>query len=337
MAAESKQKKEAAKPTAAAAEQVHVGDGGKLPHARRLRQLRKPRVGKKTRLALYALVVVIVLGGGYWLAKDVFHIGEKVYAQAAGHKVYKKEIDQLRGSTNTKGLSDHDVATVLANKYLYQAMAKKAGITVTDQDVEDQYPNVSPNHPNAYVWQDDVNGTYASQLMAYNTGLYKGKVLVAYFNRYVAFQSSLLPERQALEPLIGNQAAIAADRKYASTFINKMYNQLKSHKITFDQAIQAQKKDPTLGNSVYSPQSGSFDTSNPYLGGTVLVGPKSAQAQLAKMKAGQLSKPFVVSVRNSWKDPNVTAPAYYLVVQMDYSKSSHSGLTWDKYLAQQQN
>lgn len=333
---ESKPKKDTVKPVAAepAAGKIQVGDGGKPPHPRRLRQLPKPRVGKKTRFAAYAVAAVIIVGGGWWIAKNEFHIGEKVYAQAAGHKVYKKEIDQLRGKT--KGLSDHQVATVLANKYLYQAMAKKAGLTINDKDVEAQYPNVSPTKPNAYVWQDDVNGTYAIQLMAYNTGLYKGEALVAYFNRYVAFQSSLLAERQALDPLIGNQAAINADKKYAYNFITKLYNQLKRHQITFDEAIQQEKSDRTLGNDAYSPQSGPFDTSNIYLGGTILVGPKSAQSKLASMKAGQLSKPFVVNVSNSWKDPKITAPAYYLVVQLDYSKGSHSGLPWSKYLPQQQ-
>jgi hypothetical protein len=297
------------------------------------RRLKVPKPNKKGFL-LALLILIILIAGGLFIKKS-FHIGEKVYAQAAGHKIYKEDIDKLRG--NVKGVSDHDVATVLADKYLYEAMAKQGDIQVSDQDVATQHPDANKQkNSNKYVYQGDVNITYQDKLIAYNTGLYKGKVLVAHFSRHIAFQSPYIDIQRITNPLLGNKTAIAKDKKYAHDFITKLYKQVKDNKISFDQAIQIEHKDPVVGENGYQTEShsGSFDTSNIFLGGTALIGPKSIQHKLASMKAGQLSEPFTVTVPNAWKDPKITTESYYLVVRMDYTKGSHSGLSWKDYLAQ---
>jgi hypothetical protein len=282
-------------------------------------------------LACIAVVVIVVLVIGY-LVKP----GQKVYAEAAGHKIYKKDIDNLIGGT--KGVTYHQAATVLANKYLYDAMTQKAGIKVTSQQIKAQYADIdSQRTHNSYVYQDNVNNVYYDQLMAYNQGLYKGKVLATNFSRYIAFQSPYIDIQKITNPLLGNQAAVNKDKQYAHDLITNLYNQVKSKKITFDQAIQIEHKDPQVGENAYptEPHSGSFDTSNRFLSGTNLLLPPSIQPKLARMKAGQLSTPFAVRVQNAWKNPKITTETYYLVVRMDSTKGSHSGLTWDKYLSQQ--
>jgi hypothetical protein len=301
--------------------------------SRPARTFHMPKISKKN--LLYALLVVIVLAGGWLVLRSVFHIGEKVYAQAAGHKIYKENIDSLIGST--KGISNHDAATVLANQYLYQAMAKEAGIVVIDKDVAAQYPDINYQKAhNKYAYQSNVNTVYFNKLAAYNSGLYQGKLLVANFSRHIAFQSPFLDIQEATDPLLGNPAAVAADKQYAHDFITKLYNQVKTHQITFDQAIQMEHNDPQVGLKAYQTlsHSGPFNTSNVYLGATGLIMPKSIQSKINNMKAGQLSAPFVVRVSNSLRDKNVTTDSYYLVVQMDSTKSSHSGLTVNQYFAQ---
>jgi hypothetical protein len=293
-----------------------------------------PLITKK-RLAV-CLVIVLASIGLWLLAHNVFHVGQKVYAQAAGHKIYKADIEGLVG--NTKGVSDHQAAVVLANQYLTEAMAKKADVTVTNKDLIAHYGTslAAEKGNNRYAYQAQVNNVYFDKLIAYNAGLYQGKLLVANFSRHIAFQSPFLDIQKATDPLMGNPAAVAADKKYAQDFITKLYNQVKSGQITFDQAIQQEHNDSVVGKQAYQtlPHSGSFNTSDVSLGGTALVLPQSIQPQISAMKAGELSKPFVVSVNNSLTQKGVTTDSYYLVVRMDATTGGKSGLSYDQYLAQ---
>ena len=105
---------------------VKVGDGGQPYHLRKI--LNKLKINKK--LTFITVTILILLIGWAHFGQ---HVGEKVYAEAAGHKVYKSDTKSLIG--NNKGINDHDAAVVLADKYLTQAMAKQANITVTNQDI----------------------------------------------------------------------------------------------------------------------------------------------------------------------------------------------------------
>jgi hypothetical protein len=286
----------------------------------------------KKRSSIAVIIIVLVVGWAHF----GLHIGEKVYAQAAGHKIYKHDINDL--IDNTKGITDRQAATVLANKYLYEAMAKKAEITVTNKDIVAQYPDVNAKSTTKFARQSDINNVYYNQLSAYNTGLYKGELIATNFSRYIAFQSSFATaaNQGVNNPLMGNQTAIDADKKYAQNLITSLYDQIKSGKVTFDQAIQIEHNDPRVGLKVYPTlaHSGPFNTSNVYLGATALLAPQSIQPKIAGMKTGQLSKPFAVSVSNSTGKANKsTVDSYYLIVHMDYTKGSHTGLTFAQYLA----
>ncbi|HVV25466.1 MAG TPA: hypothetical protein VHC21_00330 [Candidatus Saccharimonadales bacterium] len=310
---------------------IKVGSGGQAAGKRWWRG------GRPTKRALFIftaciLLVVIIILAVVYIAKP----GQKVYAQAAGHKIYKKDVDNLIGTT--QGVTAHQATVVLADKYLTEAMAKKAGITVGDSDVTAKFgPSiVSQKNTNKYVYQSDLNSVYFDKLLAYTEGLYKGQLIVANFSRHIAFQSPALGLQEASDPLMGNASAIAQDKQYADNFITNIYNEIKTHKITFDQAIQEEHDDPQLGLQAYQtlPHSGSFDTSNIFLPATPLILPKSIQGKIHSMKAGQISAPFVVSVNNSLTKKNVTTDSYYLIVKMDSTKGGNSGLTYAQYLNQ---
>ncbi len=309
---------------------------GNSVQAKPTRRFNLPKISKKN--SLFVLLTVLVLIGGWIFISNTFHIGQKVYAQVAGHKIYKQDVQDLIG--NTKGVSDHQAAVVLANKYLTEDMAKEAGITVSNQDVVAQYgPSTNAQKTNDKIaYQSKVNNVYFDKLLAYNAGLYKGKLLATNFSRHIAFQSPFLALQEATDPLMGNPAAIAQDKEYAQNLITNLYNQVKAHKITFDQAIQIEHNDPQVGLKAYQtlPHSGPFDTSNIYLGANALIAPQSIQAIMGDMKAGQLSKPFVVGVSNSLAGTGTqsTTDSYYLVVQMDSTVGGHSGLSYSQYLAQ---
>ena len=75
---------------------------------------------------------------------------------------YKKDIDDLIGIS--KGVSDHTAARVLANEYLYQAMAKKADITVTNKDLVAEYPSINSKSTTKFSRQSEttITSTIAS-------------------------------------------------------------------------------------------------------------------------------------------------------------------------------
>lgn len=309
-----------------------VGDGGQ---GTKLGRFRRPVITKK-RLFL-GLAVVAGLVAVAVLLTSVAHIGQKVYAEAAGHKIYKKDIESLQVVDGRKtGVTDHQAATVLADKYLSEAMAKQEGIKVTQVDIVAAYGSSINDQKkmNPYGYQNLVNQLYFSDLNEHNVGVYQGKLLVANFSRYVPYQSGLLAQQKAAESKLGDPAAIAQDKQYAQKFINNLYNQITAKKITFDQAIEMEHNDPVVGqNSFYSTQQHSGPFNGP-IGQVGLLAAHSIRDKVTSMKAGTLSKPFVVRVSNSATDANSTAESYFLVVQMDKVSGGSNGMTFDQQLKQ---
>lgn len=292
--------------------------------------LKKPDLKNKKFYAVLLAVAVVLIG---WLAfGDKLHKpGEKVYAEVAGHKIYKSEIDDLIGK---RKINLHDAAQVLADKYLVQELAKEQGISIGDQDIEKEYKTKYGKVPkdyktkNKYAYQQDVNQLYLTKLRAYNNGIYKGKLLIANFSRHVAFQPTL-PEDELSDPKLGNPTAIAKDKEYAKNLITKLRNDVESGKITFDEAINIEHNDPEVGEHAYPTvaHSRSFDTS--YFTDSILS-VDSIKEKVSKIKSGELTEPFVVKVPNSF-DGKSTAESYFLVIKMDES-SGGSGMNFQEYI-----
>ncbi len=299
-----------------------------MPATRRLRRPKLPRVRKKTLLAAF-LIVILVVAGSIFVASKL-HIGQKVYAQAAGHKIYKQDVEDL--IDNNKSISDHDAAAALADKYLTEAMAKNAKVTVTDQDLVSAYGKDinTQKTEQKYYYQQKVNQLYLKKLSAYNVGIYKGEYLITSFSRNIPYPSPLLVENEAANPDLGNPKVIAADKKYADDFITSLYNKITAHKISFDQAITAEHNNPQVGVKAYptSPHSGPFDTSNGYQS---ILSADVTRQKLVGIKAGTITKPFLAGT-SSGSDKG-TSGSYYLVVRMDESKGG-SGLSFTQYLQQ---
>ncbi len=292
----------------------------------------RPRLPANRAIFAYILLAVIVLAVGWLIVKKELHVGEKVYAQAAGHKIYKQDIEDLVG--NNKGISDHDAAKVLADKYLIKAMAKGKDIAVTEKDLVVQYGSATTGQKesNKYAYQNKENQLYFQKIQNYNYGIYKGKYLIGNFSRNVEFHPQL-PEDKIINPNLGNPAAIAKDKKYAQDFLTQLYNQVKSGKITFDQAMQKERNNPRIGVKAYPslPHSGPFDTSNGP--NYPALKPASIRQKINDIEADEVTAPFVVRVGNSLEG-NSTAESYFLVIDMDKSSHSYTSVYFTQYLEQ---
>jgi hypothetical protein len=327
MAAETKKKSASSDNDAS---EVKVGGTEAPARLGSLRSVNLP--ASRSKKVLLGLIVIVVLGVGFWLVYDKTHFGEKVYAQAAGHKIYKQDVENLIGKN--KGISNHDAAEILADKYLYEAMAKEQGIKVTDNDIEAAYGSSinQQKTQNKYAYQSRVNDLYYAKLQAKNQGVYKGYLLVGQFSRNIELRPQ--PKDPAYPTNIGNPVAIAADKQYAKDFITNLYDQIQARKITWDQAATMEKADLEIGTNMYPSlsHSGPFDTAK-NLNSSVLV-PTSAQVQIQKLKAGQTSKPFVVTVVSTVGNENKSFESYYLVVRMDSSSGGGSTQTFVQEVTQ---
>jgi len=284
-------------------------------------------------MALIIIFLIVAVVAGVLIVDHEAKPGQKVYAEAAGHKIYKKDVDALIGST--PHVSEHDAAVVLADKYLTEAMAKENSVTVTEKDIEaasdgSNINQMKKNYP--YAYQTLVNQVYFNTLSANNQGSYTGKFVVANFSRYVPYQSPLLAQKKAEDPNIGNSAAIAADKKYAYDFITSLYNQIKAGKITFDQAIQMERNDPVVGLKGYATQTQSGTFNGP-LDQNGLLSATSIRKYMESLKPGQITKPFVVRSSSSMYDKS-TAESYYLMVELDKKSGGNSKISFSQELSQ---
>lgn len=286
---------------------------------------------KKKKIIIGVLVAAGLLIAGWLLYDNKVQKGE-LYAESAGHKIYKQDVEDLIG--DSEDISDHDAAKVLADKYLSEMLAEDQGISISDQEITEEYgPSIEKQKSNEkYAYQNKVNELYFNKLADYYRGSYKGKLLVAHFSRNIAFKDPLLKERKMLNKNLGNPAAIARDKKYAREFITKLQNQITSGKITFEQAIKKEHKDPVVGTKAYRSlsHSGVFDTSK-LLDTNGLVESLGAKDQVSSIEPGQTSEPFITRI------PGVSGSAgesYFLVVRMDEAAGGGNDMGFNQYLEQ---
>jgi hypothetical protein len=280
---------------------------------------------------VFVLFALVVLAAGWLLFGDKLQKGQ-LYAQAAGHKIYKQDVQDLIGKT--EGISERAAAEVLADKYLTEAMAKEQGITISDKDIELAYgPSIKKQKTrDKYSYQLQVNQLYFDKLQAKNQGIYKGELLVAHFSRYIALQPLTAADKKAI-PKMNDPSAIAQDKKYAEGLITRLYDRIKAGELTFAQAAKIERKNPIVGLNMYPAlsHSGAFDTSkDPNL----LLNAASIRQRVSEIKPGEITEPFVVKVSDSTGGNEKTFESYFLVVKMDETSGSYMGTDFNQYLEQ---
>jgi hypothetical protein len=292
--------------------------------------IKKPSFRSKKTIAIGVIVIAAIVAGGWFILNKTGKTGngQKVYAEAAGHKVYKKEIDDLIGKH--KEVTEHQAAQVLADKYFTEALAKERGITVTDKDLTAQFGKgaLKQKMDYKYAYQNKLNQVYFTKLQANDQGIFKGKYLIANFSRHIPYKSPLLKEDEARDSLLGNSKAINRDKAYAKNLMDDLYSKINSGEITFNKAISIEQNDPVVGKSVYPTlaHSGAFDTSQGSLSGFVDI-------NSLNIKAGQTSKPFVIKASDS-ADGKSTVESYYMIVRLDSAQGGGAKIGFKSYIEQ---
>lgn len=285
------------------------------------------KLSKNTWLVISGVLLIVIVG--LWVVNNGTP-WNKPLAEVDGRKIYKSDVKKLmKGSEHA---SEYGAAVILADKYLTEAMGKKYNVTISDEDAKIEYPDIETLKKNdPYAYQNVMNQVFFRKLRAQYNGTYKGKLVVAHFSKNVPYDSPLLERKKSQNPKLGDAAAIAADKKYAQDFITDLYNKVKSGAITFDQAMEAERTHPELGEkSTYITlgHSMSFDGT---LRDNNLLGAATIRKQVERLKPGELTKPFVVRANSSMND-NSTAESYWLMVQLDAKSGGGQGDSFDEGL-----
>lgn len=294
--------------------------------------LKKPNFKNKKTVGLSLLLLVMVVTVGWSFLGDNIQNKGKLYAEAAGHKIYEKEVRDLIG--DNKEVTDQEATRVLADKYFTEALAKEQNVSVSEEDIVNEYgEEISQQKIDyKYAYQNKVNQLYFKKLSVNHAGAYKGQYLVTHFSRHIPYKSGLLAENKVSDPELGNRAVIAKDKKYAENLINRLRDEISSGKISFEEAIKIEKDDPVVGEDVYPTltHSGSFDTSvTPF----TLADISSIENNGEKLKPGELSPPFAVKVSNS-AEGNSTAESYFVMVRLDSASGGQATMSYRQFIEQ---
>lgn len=289
---------------------------------------------KSRRLLWVILSVVLVLGvfglvlyqtgvlPKYFRSKDVV-------ARVGNHYITKQEVQKTSEDAVKAGFypeSDKTIRNLIMDYWIYSLAAKEYNINVSDSEAVDYFRKTLQPGPlkdastynNSYVRYRAYATILQSKIFERATSTGKGSFVIGHFDQ------NLLRNTPALKALSNEQydALLASDKKYATDFINDIYNKLKSGKIDMNKAMQLEIDDskigakalPNLGHSSIfgDPVSMPGNTAG-YLAGSN----KEFKQKIAKLKPGELSEPFTMEVQLGPNESSAKVDGYWLVVKVD--------------------
>ena len=255
---------------------------------------------------------------------------EKVYGKVGDHKIYQSELtNTLVGAVN---IPQSKAVTTLLDYWLYQQIAKKEHLSISSEEVNSELKSrtgsLNPPARNYLVVAIKRDLLY-EKITAAAEGFYTGDMIIVHFDQNIPFGSGFDSPASAIK--------IASDRKYAQTFVSDIYNQLKSGRISFAQAIIKEQTDPRVGIKALptTSHSGSFDTSKPQALSSQVVARKDVKTEMLQLKPGSYSAPFIAQVDINASVPPAKQDGYFVIIKMATSQSLASNLKVDEYIASQ--
>jgi hypothetical protein len=257
-----------------------------------------------------------LIAGGWYLATTKTNektvTSEKVYGSMDGFVV--KESDVLPITQQLTEQSKSDVTRVLLDNAFYKRVAKDLGVELTKEQ-NDQISMVDakkytdtqkklfiPTTENEFLKQD---------LRLSLIELVSGKYIIANFQTHIENDTSGRAPGDEKLTAAQVQALVDKEKADAKKIIDTLYADIKSNKITFDQAIQAEINDPKIGKKIApsNPHSGDFSTAASH--SDFFVG--ATKDKLFSLPLNEVSEPFegLVTTDNQGKK---TTPGFWLIV-----------------------
>lgn len=219
--------------------------------------------------------------------------------------------------------SDQAIATKLLDEQLYTRMGEAIGISFTDTQVKAEVAarnGSTPEHDNPYIDRVVHLSMLKSAIETAFVGHVTGKLIIAHFDQFILVKGSEAARSQAeLSRTPAQQSVLLADiKQYASNYINKLYTELQSGQLSFDQGIIRTLADVRLGR-VALPSlapSGDFDTLNDTDLQYGMTNQPVIQAALASTPVGGISKPVLGQIADDVNSETSKTDGYYAIFQV---------------------
>lgn len=310
-------------------EQTDINPENK-PTAKKRRRL--PRITRKGAvIAGVGLVIIaaLVFAGSKIIEKDPNHLGK-----VGDHIVTKDEVQALEQGVGQAGFYPEDeeqLLTLAMNYHFYTTLAKEYELEVSEEEALNHLkarishikPSPNLDMGNQYVKYRAYGDILSTKLPLLMQSQHSGRFIVAHFDKN--FDKSLSKLRDLTEEQ--HEALMAQDRQYATDFINKAYADIKSGKITFDQAMARQRKDPKLGEKALptSYHSEAFNKPNEdavYRGVTITNNPEIYE-KIKGLNAGDMTEPFILKAQQNAAPDAPLVESSWMIVRIDKTNGTN--------------
>lgn len=299
--------------------------------------MHKPKKSRKLLWIILAVVVAVLAVGGLLLYRTGVISGifrsKDIVARVGTHNITKQEVQKTSEDAIKAGFrveKQTEIRDLIMNYWLSTLAAQEYDLKVSDNEAIDYFKLINP--PKESYLSYDINNSYV-RYRAYSSIL-QSKIADIIANpgtgTYVIahFEQNLLRDTPELKALTDAQynALVAADKKYATDFINDIYSQLKSGKIDMNKAMQIEIDNPVIGKkplptSVHSSSFGQLSKSAGGVPSYTIATSQQFKEKTKNLKAGELSEPFIMQLPIGFKEDGQKVDAYWLIVKMDKDNS----------------
>jgi hypothetical protein len=292
-------------------------------------RLRVPTLSRRTTVVCGFVLLAIIAGGLLLVTSKSSNksgTSEKIYGSIDGFVV--KESDVLPITQQLPEQSKSGVTQILLDNAFYKKVAKDLGVGLTKEQNDQLSITNAKNYTDAQkkVFIPTTENEFLKQELRLSLiELVSGKYIIANFQTHIENETSgrAPGDEKLTEAQV--QALIDKEKTYAKNFIDALYADIKSNKITFDQAIQNEINDLLIGKKIApsNPHSGSFSTaaseSDLFVGAT--------KDKLFSLPLNQVSEPFegLVTTDNAGKK---TTPGFW-VIALPLKQQKKSGTYQD--------
>lgn len=295
--------------------------------------MKKPKKRKKLYWLTFAVLIIALAVGGFLLYRsDIItktFRNKDIIARVGSNNITKQEVQKVRDDMLRAGFyieSEDKIRDLIMNYWLLILASREYQLDISDKEVLSYLQSSLSGSPqkinfdinNSYIkykgYFDLLQNRLTNIVSNYGSGAY----VIAHFDQ------NMVRNTTQLKSLSDEQykQLLDDDRKYATDFINKTFNELKTGKITFEQAMQIQIDDPKIGKKALNtaPQSskfGSMSELGPGMKTSNFDSDPQFRQKIDNLKPGEFSEPFMMQVMLGANENSPKADGIWIIAKID--------------------
>lgn len=266
-------------------------------------------------LAVAILAIAIAAVGAFFVSS----LNKDVLATIGAAKIKQKDLDNkitaLEGYVTVDASKKNQLLDDLVEESIIEQTAKRLKITVSEKEIDDSAKKYNQNYSQSSSKDKIIENTRKAVLKEKVKdailSLREGKYIKVRFDRHYPEQFGGTVEEQK------------KDKEYAKNLSEEIFNDLKSGKITFEQAQVKVNEDKTVDIAsypgVWTEQYGSFGKNDAAAENSIYNLPEF-QENIYKLKKGEVGSPFTVSDYDGGEKREI----YFLIIKVEKIKEGEA-------------